>query len=465
MLKNDANGTAADTPQNTQNFLRLQELDTMSYEELKERAKQLKIDPAGKDRAELKGEITEAYSKQSGFFKDTGILEIIRDAQGNIRGFLRHNFVKDITDTYVSASQIKLFGLMDGDTVTGVVRQPKENERHRSLLKIEQVNGLDPELQKQTRKPFEELVAVYPDTRYEMELAKDDCDRLISDASLRLIDLFAPIGKGQRGLIVAPPKAGKTTLLKDMANSFATNYPDSILIILLIDERPEEVTDIKRSVINVKNPDNVIVVASTFDETPENHMWVAEQVLNKSKRYTESGRDVIILLDSLTRLTRSSNITVVPSGRTLSGGIDPAALYRPKKFIGAARNIENGGSLTIIATALVDTGSKMDDAIFEEFKATGNMELILDRSLAERRIFPAIDLMKCGTRHDELLYTIEEEQLRELISDFDARIKTDTNPVIIKCVKVAKTKKAFMNLFVKEKEALIDRLNSQAGND
>ncbi|MBP5274323.1 MAG: transcription termination factor Rho, partial [Abditibacteriota bacterium] len=331
MQKNETNGNNPENKDNASasNLLRLQELDSMKFEDLKERARQLKIDPSGKDRAALKEEITEVYSKQSGFFRDTGILEITKDAQGNIRGFLRHDFARNASDTYVSASQIKLFGLLDGDTVTGVVRQPKENERHMSLLKIELVNDMEPDFLKQNRTPFEELVALYPMERYEMELSKTRCKRLISESSLIMIDLFAPIGKGQRGLIVAPPKAGKTTLLKDMANSFATKYPESILIILLIDERPEEVTDIKRSVENTKHPENVMVAASTFDEPPENHLRLAEQVLNKSKRLVESGNDVIILLDSITRLTRSSNVTVTPSGRTLSGGIDPAALYRP----------------------------------------------------------------------------------------------------------------------------------------
>ncbi|MBQ9358551.1 MAG: transcription termination factor Rho [Abditibacteriota bacterium] len=464
---NEVNDNIAEKPDevSAQNFLKLQELDAMSYDKLTETARKLNIDPAGKIRAELKEEITEAYSKQSGFFKDTGILEIVRDNEnpGLIsRGYLRHNFASNISDTYVSVSQIKLFALRDGDSVTGVVRPPKDNERHRSLLKIELVNGMEPDKQKQTRKPFEEQVAVYPDERYEMELTKAQCPRLISESSLRIIDMFAPIGKGQRGLIVAPPKAGKTTLLKDMANSFATKYPESILIILLIDERPEEVTDMRRSVINSKYPENVIVVASTFDETPDRHLWAASMVINRAKRLTESGKDVIILLDSITRLTRSSNIQVQPSGRTLSGGIDPAALTIPKKLIGAARNIENGGSLTIIATALVDTGSKMDDAIFEEFKATGNMELILDRSLAEQRLFPAIDILKSGTRHDELLYKPSERVIRELVSEFDTKVKTNSNQVLIRFINHAKSKEDFITTFIKEKENLINKINAMA---
>ena len=273
----------------------------------------------------------------------------------------------------------------------------KESEKYYSQLRVQGVNEANPEMAR-TRKNFDDLTPIYPNEQFILETTANN-------VSARFIDLIAPIGKGQRGLIVAPPKAGKTTLLKTIANSITTNYPEVVLIVLLIDERPEEVTDIRRSV-------DGMVVSSTFDELPENHMRVADMVLEMSKRLVESGKDVVVLLDSITRLSRASNLTVNPSGRTLSGGLDPSALYRPKRFIGAARNIEEGGSLTVIGTALVETGSRMDDAIFEEFKATGNMELVLDRGIAERRIFPAIDVRRSGTRHDELLFS--DEQLKRI---------------------------------------------------
>jgi transcription termination factor Rho len=324
----------------------------------------------------------------------SGVLEIT----GEGFGFLRHNnFAANGEDIYVSQTQIKRFALKTGDLVTGQVRPPKDNEKYRSLLRVEQVNGVDPEIAR-NRPQFDELTPIYPNERLILETD-------IKNTAARFIDLVAPIGKGQRGLIVAPPKAGKTILLKTIANSIAANHPEIALLVLLIDERPEEVTDFRRSVQGE-------VIASTFDEMPENHMRVADMVLEKAKRLTEMGRDVVVLLDSITRLSRASNLTVNPSGRTLQGGLDPAAIYRPKRFFGAARNIENGGSLTIIASALVETGSRMDDVIFEEFKGTGNMELKLDRSLAEQRIYPAIDIKASGTRHDELLYP--EEELRKI---------------------------------------------------
>ncbi len=323
-----------------------------------------------------------------------GVLEILPDGWG----FLRHdNFVANGEDIYVSQTQIKRFGLKTGDTVTGQIRPPKEQEKYYGLLRVERVNGVDPETAR-NRPQFDDLVPIYPNERLILETDP-------RNAAARFIDLIAPIGKGQRGLIVAPPKAGKTILLKSIANSITANHPEIQLMVLLIDERPEEVTDIRRSVQGE-------VVASTFDELPENHMRVADMVLEKAKRSVEMGTDVVVLLDSITRLSRASNLTVNPSGRTLQGGLDPAAIYRPKRFFGAARNIENGGSLTIIATALVETGSRMDDIIFEEFKGTGNMELKLDRSLAEQRTYPAIDIKASGTRHDELLYP--EEDLKRL---------------------------------------------------
>jgi len=321
-----------------------------------------------------------------------GVLEILPDGWG----FLRHNnFDPNSQDIYVAQAQIKRLGLKTGDTVSGVVRPPKDTEKYYGLLRVESVNGVNPELAR-NRPNYDELVPIYPEDRLILET---DAKNLTS----RVIDLIAPIGKGQRAIIVAPPKAGKTTILKSIANSITVNHPDVVLMVLLIDERPEEVTDIRRSVVGE-------VISSTFDELPENHMRVADMVLEKAKRLVESGRDVVILLDSLTRLSRASNLTVTPSGRTLQGGLDPAAIYRPKRFFGTARNIEHGGSLTIIATALVETGSRMDDIIFEEFKGTGNSELKLDREIANRRIFPAINVKESSTRKEELLY--DEESLK-----------------------------------------------------
>jgi transcription termination factor Rho len=338
--------------------------------------------------------ILEAQAEHDGLLFKEGALEILPDGYG----FLRlHGYLPSPDDVYVSQSQVKRFGLKTGDVVSGRIRQPKESERYFSLLHIEAINGQNTEAIR-NRVDFERLTPIFPLEHIRLETES-------SGITARLIDLIAPVGKGQRGLIVAPPKAGKTTLLKTIANSVATNHPEIVLIVLLIDERPEEVTDIERSV-------NGEVVASTFDELPENHMRVTELVLEKAKRLLESKRDVVILVDSITRLSRASNLTVTPSGRTLSGGLDPTAMYRPKRFFGAARNIEHGGSLTILATALVDTGSRMDDMIFEEFKGTGNLDLILDRELFDRRIFPAIDIKKSGTRHEELL--LDREDLRRI---------------------------------------------------
>jgi transcription termination factor Rho len=322
----------------------------------------------------------------------SGVLEILPDGWG----FLRNsNFDPGAQDIYVAQAQIKRFGLKTGDTVSGQVRPPKDTERFYGLLRVETVNSVSPE-QAKARPNYDELIPIYPNERLILETD-------IKNVTNRVIDLIAPIGKGQRSIVVAPPKAGKTTILKSIANAITTNHPEVVLMVLLIDERPEEVTDIRRSV-------NGEVISSTFDELPENHMRVADMVLEKAKRLVEAGKDVVILLDSLTRLSRASNLTVTPSGRTLQGGLDPAAIYRPKRFFGAARNIEGGGSLTIIATALVETGSRMDDIIFEEFKGTGNSELKLDRELANRRIFPAISVKESSTRKEELLY--DEESLR-----------------------------------------------------
>ena len=339
-------------------------------------------------KEELKALINESNSTR-------GILEML---ENNNFGFLRcKNYLTSSDDIYVSPSQIRRFNLKTGDEVVGKVREAKEMEKFKALLFVEMVNGESPD-KAIRRKPFESLVPIYPEEILRLETNNS------SDLSSRLMDIICPIGKGQRGIIVAPPKAGKTTLLKKVAQSITTNYPDVVLIVLLIDERPEEVTDMQRSIKGE-------VIYSTFDEEPQNHAKVSRIVLERAKRIVEQGRDVVILLDSLTRLARAYNLTVTPSGRTLSGGLDPAALIMPKKFFGAARNIENGGSLTILATALVDTGSRMDDMIFEEFKGTGNMEVHLDRKLQERRIFPAIDIYKSGTRKEELLLSQEEKEV------------------------------------------------------
>ncbi|KUO72959.1 MAG: transcription termination factor Rho [Clostridia bacterium BRH_c25] len=319
-----------------------------------------------------------------------GILEILPDGFGFLRS---DNYQSGDRDTYISPSQIRRFNLRTGDRITGITRAPKEGEKFPALLYVQGVNGDNPE--SVIRRPyFEDLTPIYPNRKIVLESNP-------KDLSTRLIDLLAPTGMGQRGMIVSPPKAGKTILLKKIANSITKNYPQTELIVLLIDERPEEVTDMKRSI-------NGDVIYSTFDEMPENHCKVAEMVLERAKRLVEQKKDVVILMDSITRLARAYNLTIAPTGRTLSGGLDPGALYRPKKFFGAARNIEEGGSLTILATALVDTGSRMDDVIYEEFKGTGNMEVHLDRRLSEKRIFPAIDMNRSGTRREEMLLSSKE---------------------------------------------------------
>lgn len=321
-----------------------------------------------------------------------GVLEVLPDGYGFLRS---DNYLPGPKDIYVSAAQIRRFNLKTGDLVTGKTRPSKEGEKFLALLFITKVNGEDP-IKAVTRKPFDELVPIYPDERLTLELKSNP-----GELALRLIDLIAPVGKGQRGMIVAPPKVGKTIFLRKIANSISENYPNIKLIMLLIDERPEEVTDMQRST-------QAEVIYSTFDELPEHHTRVAEMVLERAQRLVEQGQDVVILLDSITRLARAYNLTIPPTGRTLSGGLDPGALHKPKRFFGAARNIENGGSLTIIATALVDTGSRMDEIVFEEFKGTGNLEVHLDRKLSEKRIFPAIDINRSSTRRDDLLLTQTE---------------------------------------------------------
>ncbi|MBQ2643294.1 MAG: transcription termination factor Rho [Eubacterium sp.] len=330
----------------------------------------------------------------------TGILEVMPDGFGFIRC---DNYLPGDDDVYVAPSQIRRFRLKTGDFVTGRVRARRENEKFGALYYVDQVNGLP--LDKVLARPnFEDLTPIFPDDRLHLETKK-------ASTAMRIVDLLSPIGKGQRGMIVSPPKAGKTTLLKETAKAILENDPEMEIIILLIDERPEEVTDMKETV----KGDNVEVIYSTFDELPEHHKRVSEMVIERAKRLVEHGKDVTILLDSITRLARAYNMTIPPSGRTLSGGLDPAALHMPKRFFGAARNMREGGSLTILATALVDTGSKMDDVVFEEFKGTGNMELVLDRRLSEKRVFPAIDIVKSGTRREDLLLSKEEEDANNVI--------------------------------------------------
>ena len=344
------------------------------------------IDEQSHEFADLIVHLLQAQAEQRGNTFRVGMLDISVDGYG----FLRHaRFLPGPDDVYVSLSQIRRFGLRTGDMVSGQVRAPKDTEKYHGLLRVEAINGLDPEVARR-RPNFDQLVPIYPNERFVLETKP-------GILPTRLIDLISPIGKGQRGLIVAPPKAGKTMLLKHIANGLQQNYPDVHLMLVLVGERPEEVTDLERSVKGAE------VISATFDEPVEHHTRVAEMALERAKRLVEGGKDVVILLDSITRLTRAYNLSVPPSGRTLSGGVDPAALYPPKRFIGAARNIEFGGSLTIIGTCLVDTGSRMDELIYEEFKGTGNMEVHLERGLAERRIFPALNLQRSSTRHEELL--------------------------------------------------------------
>lgn len=339
-----------------------------------------------------------------------GILEVMPDGYGFIRC---ENFLPGENDVYVSPSQIRRFRLKTGDILNGDMRQKNINEKFGAMTHLNKVNGISVE-NMQRRSNFEDLTPIFPNKRLRMETSKENM-------AARVVDLISPIGKGQRGMIVSPPKAGKTTLLKQIASSILVNNPDMHMIILLIDERPEEVTDIKEAI----QGDNVEVIYSTFDELPEHHKRVSEMVIERAKRLVEMKQDVIILLDSITRLARAYNMTIPPSGRTLSGGLDPAALHMPKRFFGAARNMREGGSLTILATALVDTGSKMDDVVYEEFKGTGNMELVLDRKLQEKRVFPAIDIVKSGTRREDLLLSSEEMEAVFLIRKATNGMKAD----------------------------------------
>jgi transcription termination factor Rho len=388
--------------------LDIAEIKSKSINELHEMAEELSIQNySGLRKQDLIFKIEQGLLDSETVLRAEGVLEILPEGYG----FLRSpdwNYLYGPDDIYVSPSQIKRFDLRTGDTVMGQVRPPKEGERYLALLKVEAVNFEDPEKAKH-KVLFDNLKPLYPDEKLTLE-------RGDGDISMRVMDLFSPIGKGQRGLIVSPPKAGKTILLQKIANSITENHPEVKLIVLLIDERPEEVTDMERSVKGE-------VVSSTFDEPADRHVQVADMVIEKAKRLVEHKHDVVILLDSITRLARAQNVVVPHSGKILSGGVDAHALHKPKRFFGAARNIEEGGSLTIVATALIDTGSRMDEVIFEEFKGTGNMELVLDRSLSDRRIYPAIDLNRSGTRHEELLLPEGQLQriwlLRKFLSDMN----------------------------------------------
>ncbi len=396
-------------------MLDLPELKQRTVDELRELADDLGVEKtSGLKKHDLCLKILVAQSEQNGHRYGYGVLDVMPDGRGFLRVDERKQ--KPLTDIYVADTQIKRFNLRDGDLVSGPVRPPKDNERYWSLLRVQTINEREPD-EARNRPHFEDLVPIYPDERLRLETGGPD------NVTGRFMDLVTPIGRGQRGLIIAPPKAGKTTIIKKIANALTANYDDLRLIVLLVDERPEEVTDIDRSVEGE-------VVASTFDRMPEDHMAVMEQVQSRCKRLVEHGEHVVVLLDSITRLSRASNLTVDPSGRTLSGGLDPTALYRPKRFFGAARNIEDGGSLTILATILIETGSRMDDMIFEEFKATGNMDLVLSRQLADRGIFPAINIELSSTRHQELLFDDEEMQsiwqLRKALHAMDMEAATGT---------------------------------------
>jgi transcription termination factor Rho len=371
------------------------ELESKTLTDLREMARKLDISGySGLKKQDLIFKLLQAQTEEAGNTFSDGILDVVSDGFGFLRG---ERMLPGPDDVYVSQSQIRRFGLRTGDRIWGQIRPPKESERFFSLLRVELINGMDPETARK-RPSFDQLTPIFPNEQVRLETEPN----LLQT---RLVDLIAPIGRGQRGLIVSPPKAGKTMLLKAIANGISSNHPDIHLMVLLIGERPEEVTDMRRSVRGE-------VMSSTFDEPVEDHTKVAEMTLERAKRLVEGGSDVVILMDSITRLARAYNLDMPPSGRTLSGGIDPVALYPPKRFFGAARNIENGGSLTIIATCLVDTGSRMDDVIYEEFKGTGNMELHLDRKLAEKRIFPALDIQRSSTRREELL--LAPDMLRQV---------------------------------------------------
>ncbi|MAT58291.1 MAG: transcription termination factor Rho [Melioribacteraceae bacterium] len=408
----------------------ISDLQSKKIVDLYKIAKDLKLNGYSDLRKqELIFRILEAQTAKDGLTFSKGVLEVLSDGYGFLRS-ADYNYLPSPDDIYVSPSQIKRFSLRTGDFVSGQVRPPKEGERFFALLRVEAVNGKDPEAIRE-RTLFDNLTPLYPTRRIRLESAP-------GEYSMRIMDMLAPIGKGQRGLIVSPPKSGKTVLLQKIANSITRNHPEVKLIMLLIDERPEEVTDMQRSV-------QAEVISSTFDEPADRHVQVANMVSEKAKRMVEAGDDVVILLDSITRLARAHNTVIPHSGRILSGGVDANALHKPKRFFGSARNTEDGGSLTIIATALIETGSRMDEVIFEEFKGTGNMELVLDRDLADRRIFPAIDVNKSGTRKEELLMTEEELNkvwiLRKILSDFDS---VEAMEFLTDKIKGTKNNKEFM---------------------
>lgn len=422
--------------------MNLTDLKKKKINELASLAVTLKVDGAtGMRKQELIFAILQAQTEKNGNIYGEGVLETLPDGFGFLRA-PDYNYLPGPDDIYVSPSQIRRFALRTGDVVSGQIRPPKEGERYFALLKVEEVNYENPEKARE-KILFDNLTPLYPEERLDLEVPGKD-----SSLSMRIMDLFTPIGKGQRGLIVSPPRAGKTMFLQQLANSITTNFPDVILIVLLIDERPEEVTDMQRSV-------NGEVISSTFDEPAQRHVQVAEMVLEKAKRLVEHQHDVVILLDSITRLARAYNTVIPPSGKVLSGGVDSNALDKPKRFFGGARNIEEGGSLTIIATALVDTGSRMDDVIFEEFKGTGNMEIHLDRKLADRRIFPAIDINKSGTRKEELLLEKDELAriwiLRKVLQSLNS---VESMEFLLEKLSETKTNKDFLGSMGKEVPSL-----------
>ena len=418
--------------------MNIKELSAKKISELLQIAKNYSIEGAsGMRKQDLIYALLQAeteknqQAEKNGLLSGEGVLEILPDQYGFLRS-LEANYLHGPDDIYVSPSQIRKFGLRTGDTIRGVIRPPKDSERFYALLKVESVNFEDPEVAKE-KILFDNLTPLYPENRIKLEFDP-------KNLSTRLMDLLIPIGKGQRGLIVAPPRTGKTMLLKDIAHAINTNHKEIFLMVLLIDERPEEVTDMQRSV-------NGEVISSTFDEPPQRHIQIAEIVIEKAKRIVETGKDVVILLDSITRLARAYNVTIPSSGKVLSGGVDSNALHKPKRFFGAARNIEEGGSLTIIATALIDTGSRMDEVIFEEFKGTGNMEVNLDRKLAEKRVFPAFDINKSGTRKEELLVDKDHLKkiwvLRKVLSNMDP---AEAMEFLIDKIKNTKSNADFLNL-------------------
>ncbi len=425
----EAPAPAANGKSSSETWLDLGELKTKKITDLVNIAKEMGIDRIyGMKKQDLILEILKSQTEQKGLIFSSGVLEILADGYGFLRS-PNYNYLPGPDDIYVSPSQIRLFGLKTGDTIAGQIRPPKDNERFYALLRIEAVNFENPE-QLQKRVLFDNLTPLYPQERINLETDGDNVD-------MRIVNLMTPIGKGQRALIVAPPRTGKTILLQKIANSITTNHPEIYLIVLLIDERPEEVTDMQRTVKGE-------VISSTFDEPASRHVQVTEMVLEKAKRLVEHKMDVVILLDSITRLARAYNQVVPTSGKILSGGVDSNALHRPKRFFGAARNIEEGGSLTILATALVDTGSRMDEVIFEEFKGTGNSELLLDRKLVDRRIFPAIDMSRSGTRKEELLLDTEElNKLWVLRKALSSMSTTEAMELLVEKMKATKNNKAF----------------------